>query len=847
MRPTFVLMAQPQPAAGAEPDRPRAALVPQPTGVPELSPDVRPLGEALGARAAEVSALTSARFGPSDVVDAAVGSRYKQINQISTLALARWLAGDGPEGARQVSGDTWRFYGDLAAQRAVSLKKVTLRTLWWRDAVAEVLRRSAAELNVSSQALSQALQVLQYCTELGLVRMATSFDSEHQRTDEELAFMATHDALTGLPNRTLVLDRVQQMLARAARNHTRVAALLLEIDNLKTVTDTLGHDAGEELLKAVAARLDGAVRGADALGCFGGGTFVVICEDVALSADADPTAARILEALTPVFTLGAQEETRVSVSSSIGIAVGEHTSPEQLLHQADIAMHRAKWDGENCCVVFEPGMQDAVQSQMELERDLRDALPNNEFFLVYQPTFSLRDLKPTGVEALIRWRHPTRDIVGPNEFIPLLEETGLIIDVGQWVLEEACRQAATWRRAGHPIGIAVNVSARQLDRDEFVTVVRNALSNSGLDASALTLEITETSLMRNVEATVQRLTAIKQLGVRVAIDDFGTGYSSLAHLQRLPVDSPKIDRSFISRLTQDAEGEAVIHTLVQLGKALSIETLAEGIEEPQELSMLQHQRCDSGQGFSTPGPSTRPPPRRSCRPTPRTARTSSPRSPRTSPRPTRGTRQVQAQHQLWSSCLARWPPHARGRCCSRRMLVSCLARSLERRLDLGSEQIEVQTIGIVRLERMEPKPLPPRLRILVQGGDDNDAAGRLLVELDGCGEDMRREGGPNAEVGVAAVDSQPAEQESRNGVWGPLGDHFRGSRPIDAGHRHACVCHDEVVGVGDDPRCGGVTASVLPGVAAQPLVEDRFSAVEPLAVVSARVQQRRPAELNQAS
>jgi len=229
--------------------------------------------------------------------------------------------------------------------------------------------------------------------------------------------------------------------------------------------------------------------------------------------------------------------------------------------------------------------------------DVRDALSNDEFFLVYQPTFDLRDMSPTGVEALLRWKHPTRGIVQPNDFIPLLEETGLIIEVGKWVLDEASRQGAAWRKAGYPIGMAVNVSGRQLDTDEFVTNVRDALSDSELDPDALTIEITETTLMRNVEETARRLTAIKELGVRIAIDDFGTGYSSLAHLQQFPVDALKIDRSFISRLTESSEGETLMHTLVQLGKALSIETLAEGIEQQQELSLLQAEHCDSGQGF----------------------------------------------------------------------------------------------------------------------------------------------------------------------------------------------------------------------------------------------------------
>jgi EAL domain-containing protein (putative c-di-GMP-specific phosphodiesterase class I) len=260
-------------------------------------------------------------------------------------------------------------------------------------------------------------------------------------------------------------------------------------------------------------------------------------------------------------------------------------------------MYRAKWDGKNGYAVFETGMQDKAQNRMELEMDLREALEKKEFLLAYQPTVGLRNMRPAGVAALIRWEHPVRGLVQPNDFIPLLEETGLIVDVGRWVLEEACRQGATWREAGYPIGMAVNVSGRQLDTDELVTDIEEALSDSGLEPTALTIEITETTLMRNVEETARRLAAIKDLGVRIAIDDFGTGYSSLAHLQRFPVDALKIDRSFISGLQHNHEGETLIHTLVQLGKALSIETFAEGIEMQQDLSLLRDENCDSGQGF----------------------------------------------------------------------------------------------------------------------------------------------------------------------------------------------------------------------------------------------------------
>jgi diguanylate cyclase (GGDEF)-like protein len=435
------------------------------------------------------------------------------------------------------------------------------------------------------------------------VRMCQSFESERQRAheeltrrQEELAFLATHDPLTGLPNRTLILDRVEQMLVRSRRSQTPVAALFIDLDNFKGINDTLGHGAGDELLRAVCARLQGVVRDIDALGRLGGDEFVIVAEGMSLSAGPELIAERLLEALKQPFELKSAENL-LTVTASVGIATGDRVSAEELLRDADIAMYRAKWSGKNRYVVFETGMQDAIQTRMEMEMDLRLAYENSEFYLVYQPTFDLQNMSPTGMEALIRWRSPARGIVQPDDFIPLLEETGLIVQVGEWVLGEACRQGALWHEAGYEIGLAVNVSARQLDTDEFVPVVAQALERSGLNPSALTLEITETTLMSNAEETAERLVQVKQLGVRIAIDDFGTGYSSLAYLQRFPVDALKIDRSFISRMSQDPEGETLIRTLVQLGKSLAIETLAEGIEQSGELSLLREEHCDSGQGF----------------------------------------------------------------------------------------------------------------------------------------------------------------------------------------------------------------------------------------------------------
>jgi diguanylate cyclase (GGDEF)-like protein len=559
----------------------------------------------LKTRAEDVLKLTVSRTaGPDHDVDTVVQESFERICNSSTIAVARWIAGEGIEVAVEGGRETWEIFAELAAHRAASLDEVTRRCYWWRNVMGEVLRESATQLDVSPDALSQALNLLQLSLEFSILRMCECFEIERKRTDEdlkrredELSFLATHDPLTGLPNRTLILDRVEQMLARSARSKTPVAALFVDLDNFKAINDTLGHSTGDELLRAVTARLDGAVRGADALGRLGGDEFVVISEELSLSVGPELIAERLLDALKHPFHLGADKQTRVTVTASIGIAAGDRISAEELLRDADIAMYRAKWDGKNRYAVFETDMQDSIQNRMELEMDLREALENDEFFLAYQPTIDLNDMSPTGVEALIRWRHPTRGVVQPDDFVPLLEETGMIVEIGKWVLEEACSQGAAWHEAGYPIGMAVNVSGRQLDTDQLLADIEGALSQSGLDPTALTIEITETTLMRNAEETAHRLTAVKQLGVRIAIDDFGTGYSSLAHLQRFPVDALKIDRSFISGMRNNEEGETLIRTLVQLGKALSIQTFAEGIEQQQELSLLKDEHCDSGQGF----------------------------------------------------------------------------------------------------------------------------------------------------------------------------------------------------------------------------------------------------------
>jgi diguanylate cyclase (GGDEF)-like protein len=418
------------------------------------------------------------------------------------------------------------------------------------------------------------------------------------RKTAELRHLALHDGLTGLPNRALILDRVEQALARARRQNSHLAVMFLDLDGFKTVNDTFGHAAGDDLLRAVSARLSGLLRDSDTVGRLGGDEFVVVTEGDSLDAGPEVIADRIGEVLATPFTLGETGEISVQIRTSIGIALGLRSSAGDLLRDADIALYEAKDAGRGRFVLFAPEMHTVLEQRLELENDLRDAIDGDQLYLVYQPTFDLAANTINGVEALLRWKHPTRGLVMPDEFIPVAEATGMIVPIGRWVLDEACHQGAAWQRDGEGLSISVNVSGRQLDSDaEIVAQVQEALTTSGLRPGSLTLEITETVLMRDAEASAQHLHALKALGVRIAIDDFGTGYSSLSYLRQFPVDALKIDRSFISGVASNPEAKALIHTLVQLGKSLGIETLAEGIEETSQLDHLQREACDSGQGY----------------------------------------------------------------------------------------------------------------------------------------------------------------------------------------------------------------------------------------------------------
>jgi diguanylate cyclase (GGDEF)-like protein len=417
-----------------------------------------------------------------------------------------------------------------------------------------------------------------------------------ERTDE-LEYRALHDPLTNLPNRILALDRAEQILRRARRLDVPVTALFVDIDGFKQINDRHGRQAGDEVLRQVGARLKAALRENDTVGRLSGDEFVMLIDSVGLYTAPELVAERILDVLRQPIHLSADEREPISITASVGVATGRPGSAEDLMQDADLALCKAKAIGKNGYVKFESAMQTAAQDRIHLEMDLANALELRQLFVVYQPMLDLESEQVVGVEALLRWRHPVSGVVAPDLFIPIAEDSGAIVAIGRWVLEQACMQGARWHRNGYPLNISVNASARQLERSEFVEEVRAALHDSGLRAASLTIEITETVLMRKPERTAQLLADLKALGVRVAVDDFGTGYSSLAYLRQFPVDSLKIDRTFITGLELSSEAHALTHTLIQLGKALGLQTLAEGVEQHSQVRELQREGCDLAQGF----------------------------------------------------------------------------------------------------------------------------------------------------------------------------------------------------------------------------------------------------------
>ena len=423
--------------------------------------------------------------------------------------------------------------------------------------------------------------------------------TERKAFERDLQRLAFHDTLSGLPNRALFLDRLERALARADRYRRSIAVMFLDLDNFKVVNDSLGHEIGDRLLMAVAARLRACLRDEDTAARLGGDELAVLLEEVVDEQSAVDVARRISATMTEPIVLDGRE---LFPTFSIGIALSTpgHDRPDTLLRNADLAMYRAKANGKARFQVFDPSMTIGALERMEMESDLRHALDRRELRVVYQPIVALEHGRISELEALVRWDHPTRGTISPVQFIPLAEETGLIVSIGQWVLEEACRQAHAWAIA-HPtepaIVMSVNLSARQFLQADLVEEVARVLWQTRLDPSTLKLEITESVLMRDIDGTIEKLWALKNLGVHLAIDDFGTGYSSLSYLKRFPVDTLKIDRSFVSGLGQDSNDTAIVRSVVALAKSLNLAVTGEGIETSEQLGQLQALGCDQGQGY----------------------------------------------------------------------------------------------------------------------------------------------------------------------------------------------------------------------------------------------------------
>jgi diguanylate cyclase (GGDEF)-like protein/PAS domain S-box-containing protein len=419
--------------------------------------------------------------------------------------------------------------------------------------------------------------------------------TDRKQAEDLLVFQARHDGLTGLPNRTSILERAELMLKHCRATRHRLAVFFLDIDNFKDVNDTLGHEAGDEALEVVAKRLANRLRKDEVIGRMGGDEFVVLAE-VTLSDDSIASVAkRLRDAFTEPISLLGRSGPLVQLTLSVGVAHGVAKTANELLREADLALYQAKSAGRDAWVSFVPEMKSAALRRLQLESDLAQALEGHQFRLLFQPIFDMKEGRLTGAEALLRWEHPARGTVLPEHFIPVLEQTGRIVEVGRWVIEEACRWAERWWSDGHHIGVTVNVSAQQLEDPGFVDDVMRALSPD-VHPSALVLEITESGLVQPTDTANRNLVLLNQKGVEVAIDDFGTGYSSLAYLLQFDVGVLKIDRSFVAATGSSAHARAVVKAVLQLGRTLDLHVVAEGIEDFEQLAFLRAEGCRWGQG-----------------------------------------------------------------------------------------------------------------------------------------------------------------------------------------------------------------------------------------------------------
>ena len=466
------------------------------------------------------------------------------------------------------------------------LVTAAIRNITTRKKAEALLVQKVEELNRSNEELAESAYAAR--------RMA-----------QQMTHLAEHDALTGLPNRLLLNDRVGQSVKLAQRNMCQVALLFLDLDGFKHINDSLGHAIGDKLIQSIATRLTDCLRAPDTISRLGGDEFVVLLPEVRQPEDAAITAKRLLRTLGEGHYIGGHD---LHVTTSIGVSVypDDGLDAETLIKNADTAMYQAKENGHHSYQFFTPAMNVRAVERQSIEEHLRRALERRELTLHYQPKINLGTAAITGVEALIRWTHPTRGVVPPVQFIPVAEDCGLILPIGAWVLREACAQARAWTAAGMPpITMAVNVSALQLQSDNFLEDLCAILDETGLNPRYLELELTESALMKHAELTASVLSTLREMGVQVAIDDFGTGYSSLSYLRKFPLDALKIDQSFVRQITTIPSEAAIVRAIINMGRSLNLRVVAEGVETQDQFDFLKIHQCDEAQGyfFSPPIPS----------------------------------------------------------------------------------------------------------------------------------------------------------------------------------------------------------------------------------------------------
>jgi diguanylate cyclase (GGDEF)-like protein/PAS domain S-box-containing protein len=425
-----------------------------------------------------------------------------------------------------------------------------------------------------------------------------------QAMAQQITHSAEHDYLTGLPNRMLLNDRISQAIALARRHMKKVAVLFLDLDGFKHINDSLGHPIGDQLLKSVATRLVDCVRASDTVSRQGGDEFVVLLAEVAQADDAATMAKRMLRTVAEVHSIG-KHDLHVTTSIGVSIYADDGLDAETLIKNADTAMYQAKENGRQSFQFFKPAMNARAVERQGIEESLRRALERDEFALHYQPKICLKTGTIVGAEALIRWTHPTRGAIAPAQFIPVAEDTGLILPIGNWVLRRACEQARDWTKVGIPnMTMAVNVSAMEFRDENFLEGLFSILKDTHLDPMSLELELTESVLMKRVDATASILQDLRNVGVQIAVDDFGTGYSSLSYLRKFPIDALKIDQSFVRQITAGADDAAIVTAVINMARSLKLRVVAEGVETQEELEFLQSHACDEAQGyyFSRPLP-----------------------------------------------------------------------------------------------------------------------------------------------------------------------------------------------------------------------------------------------------